>query len=309
VATLVVSSEQQVHFEFDRRHKPVAHVVPGDQVEVETTDRFYQTLEGSEIDRGRVAFGRANALTGPLWIDGAEPGDAVGLTVAKIELGRVTHVVYTARWRAGTFGVPESRVVRLEIAEGQIRLPNGGTIAHRPMIGCIGTAPALHVLSSLSPCGSTGGNLDLVELEPGVTIWLPCQVAGALLSLGDLHARMGRGEPVGAGLECAGRVYGTIRLAKEARLSGPVVVSKGRISFVGSHDSDRWDAERVAVGAAWRWLLAQIGGALDDAFAIAAGLLGVDCGGPAGANVVASFGLDDLVAAGVQLSGPWLVPA
>jgi amidase len=145
--------------------------------------------------------------------------------------------------------------------------------------------------------------MDLVELAPGATIWFPCRVPGALLSLGDLHARMGRGEPVGCGLECAGVVRGTIRLAKRKPIDQPVIVTSERIGFVGSHPDDLHLASRFATAAAWRWLQRCSAMTEELALAIAAALLEVNAGGPAGANAVASFPLPAFREAGVALSG------
>ena len=84
----------------------------------------------------------------------------------------------------------------------------------RPMIGCIGVAPAEGVGSTFMPAYPFGGNMDLRELEPGTTIFLPVQVAGGLLSMGDLHAAMGTQEPTWVSLEAAGSATLRIGLAK-----------------------------------------------------------------------------------------------
>src|SRR5690606_36031344 len=126
----------------------------------------------------------------------------------------------------------------------------------RPMIGCIGVAPAREAVSSLAPTARTGGNMDLPEIAPGATVWLPVEVEGALLSMGDLHARMGRGEPLASGLEWGGNIVGRVLLERGRSLAGPVVRTPERIGFVGTHDQDWRAAEAVAVRAAWAWLTA-----------------------------------------------------
>lgn len=303
MATVEIGAERPA-FVFSPSVPPVANARMGDEVVFRTAPSPYEAMTGAAIDTGRVRFDRVNVLTGPVFVEGARPGDAIGLSIGEIELDVAAYVVYVARWRGASFGLARSSVMRVAIVGQDVVLPNGGRIAARPMVGCVGIAPAAGAVSALSPCGPTGGNMDLVELGPGATIWLPCQVDGALLSLGDLHVRMGRGEPVGAGLECGGVVRGTVRLADGRAIDGPVVVTPNHIWFVGTHENDRVAAERVAVQAAWRWLIAEDAVDADAALAICAGLLEVNNGGPAGANVLAGFERAALGLAGIAV-GRW----
>lgn len=169
----------------------------------------------------------------------------------------------------------------------------------RPMVGCCGVAPRSGSLPTLSPTARTGGNMDLVELGPGATIWFPVEVPGALFSLGDIHVRMGRGEPFGSGLECGGVVSGVIRCASGRAPATPIVVNEHSICFIGT-GRDTTAAEAEAVQAAWLWLTGPGGLALQDALPACAGLLHLNFGGPAGANVVASFEREALVDAGAS---------
>jgi acetamidase/formamidase len=276
--------------EFKRDLPAQARVAPGTRVRFETDDRSYRDLTAQDIDRGRVRFETANRLAGPIHLDGARPGDAIGVRIESIEIATRAYAVYVARWRRGLFGIPDSVVTAVEIDEDGIHLPNGGVLALHPMIGCIGVAPASGTLSTLSPTARTGGNMDLVELRAGATIWLPVEVDGALLSLGDLHARMGRGEPLGSGLECGGAVVATLLLARDRGLLGPVVTDDERIHFVGTGEDDS-AATSTAVRAAWEWLTRESGVDRQTAILLAASLLELNHGGPAGANVVASFEL------------------
>jgi acetamidase/formamidase len=122
--------------------------------------------------------------------------------------------------------------------------------------------------------------------------------------MGDLHARMGRGEPLGSGLECGGIITGRVQLAKQRRILGPLFCTAARVGFVGTSNVDWRDAEAVAVRAAWEWLTLECGMAHEDATVVAAALLEVDAGGPAGNNVVASFPTADLLSCGVE-PGTW----
>jgi amidase len=297
----VTVPNRPARYAFVASAEPIARVGPGATVRFETSDDSYANLSGAEIDGGRVNFRKVNALSGPIWVEGAEPGDALGFRVDRIEVATRAFVVYVSRWRRRMFGLAESNVIEVTVGGDRVGLPNGRSIRVGPMIGCIGVAPASGSVSSLSPGSRTGGNMDLVEIKPGATVWLPVEVEGGLLSLGDLHARMGRGEPVGAGLECAGSVTGTVLLAPAMALAGPIFCDEWRVSFVGTSPDEWREAETVAVNAAWEWLTVSCGVLHDDALVICAALLDVDAGGPAGNNVVASFPLAELRDAGVQV--------
>jgi amidase len=293
---------QPPSFAFRAGAQPVARVRPGERVRFQTADASYAGLTGSEIDAGRVNFQKVNALSGPVWVEGVGPGDALGFSVETIELESRAFAVYVSRWRNRMFGMPDSRVVQVPIERDRARLGDDCSIRVEPMIGCIGVAPAHGSVSSLSPSARTGGNMDLVEIRPGTTVWLPVEVDGGLLSLGDLHARMGRGEPLGSGLECGGTVTGRILQAREIAIHGPVLCDGSRVSFVGTRPDDWREAESTAVRASWKWLTDRCGVATDDAIVICAALLDVDTGGPAGNNVIASFAVADLEQAGVTIA-------
>lgn len=296
----VTITSEPAEYAFRSGAPPRARLHPGDRVGFETSDASYVGLDGDAIDAGRVDFRQANRLSGPVWVEGAERGDALGFVIEEIKLGERAFVVYVSEWRRRLFGLDRSMVVESAIRDGRVQVAEGRSLPIRPMIGCIGVAPAHGQVSSLAPTGRTGGNMDLCELEPGSTIWLPVEISGALLSLGDLHARMGRGEPVGSGLECSGLVTGRVLLAKRRPLAGPVVRTNTRVAFVGTDRSDWRAAEASAVRAAWTWLTEECQISEPDAMAMCAGLLEVNAGGPAGNNVVASFPVAELVTCGVS---------
>ena len=298
--SILVVSNRPERFAFSASVEPIVRVAAGQRLRFDTSDDSYETLNGTDIDSGRVDFRRVNALSGPVFVEGARPGDALGFRVEEISVADRAHAVYVERWRRNHFGVSGSRVVRASLSAGMVKIESGRTFPIRPMIGCIGIAPARGSVSSLSPTARTGGNMDLIELCPGTTIWFPVEVQGGLLSLGDLHARMGRGEPLGSGLECRGSVTGTAIIAAGPRIAGPVVCDVRSIAFVGTSTVDWRDAETRAVRAAWNWLTST-GIDENDGLAICAALLDVENGGPAGNNVLAAFAIADLEAAGVAI--------
>ncbi len=276
-------------YSFNSKQDAALWVERGTSVRFRTSDKSYRSMTGELIDSGRVHFQKVNQLVGPVGIRGASPGDAFGIQIDSIEVGPSAFLVYPARWRNRTFGIAESKVVEVPIQNGFAHLPNIGKIAAIPMIGCIGIAPATGNHSALGPATSTGGNIVLVELVAGATIWFPVRCPGGLLSLGDLHVRMGRGEVVGAGLECAGVVTAILQTEKSIELVCPVAIDPTHIHFIGTHADDSAEAERIAVRAAWDWLAQDVSLSETTRLAICASLLDLNHGGPSGAIVVASF--------------------
>ena len=287
-------------FSFSRAHAARVEINSRDRVRFETSDVSYRNLTGEALDSGRVSFQRLNALAGSVAIAGAEPGDALAVQIERIDVGETAYSPYVAHWRSRLFGVRDSSVASYPIREGVVDLGGGKLVRLRPMIGCAGVAPTEGELSALSPTGPTGGNMDLVELSPGATLWLPVEVPGALFALGDLHAAMGRGEPTGAGLECAGSATVRFEVAKGLSISGPRVETSTQISFVGTDPRNTDRAIAVAIRTAWLWLTTDRNVAVREALTLCSALLDVNLGGPAGANAVASFDRVRLSEAGVN---------
>ncbi len=280
--------------------QPIAMVPAGRTVVFSVGDDMYRNLSSDDIDAGRVDFRKVNRLCGPVWIDQAQPGDAIGFTVDSIEPGPIAHVPFVARWRSQFFGLSSSTVDRLPVDRNAVRVSERISIDIQPMIGCIATAPASGTLSSLAPTGPTGGNLDLLSLQAGATIWLPVEVPGALVALGDLHASMGAGEPFGAGLECSGIVTGRFAIAPNLKLPGPRIESASVIQFVGCHRDSDQQSQRIAIQSAMAWLTDACALTDFEARAIFAAAADLSLGGPAGHNHLVSFDLERLERAGVK---------
>jgi amidase len=279
---------------FDRRFPAELRIASGQRVHLHLTDDAYAALNGEELDSGRVEVASLNRIAGPIAIAEARPGDALAVHIESIAPGPTGHVVYVARWRSRLFGVAASRVERVAIERGHAELSDGRRLPLSPMVGCVGVAPAAGAVSSLSPAAATGGNLDLVELRAGSVVYLPVQVPEALFSAGDLHAAMGRGEVVGAGIECGGELTLRFEVLAGRAPTGTRVLTPERCCFVGSHPTSTDDAERLAVRAAWEWILGTPDFPQASALAFCAAALHLEYGGPAGANVVAAFDRDAL---------------
>ena len=222
---------------FDRSIEAVAEVTPGATVCFETDDSAYLRLADGETLED-IGVENLNAITGPVAIRGAERGDALRIDVLAIDISRVW-----AAWLPG-FGTLGRRTSAVQIRpltiDGEwIHLSDGIRVPLEPMIGCIGLAPATGQASTLKPTFPFGGNMDLRELSPGATLWLPVQVPGAMLSLGDLHGAMGHGEPAHVSLEAAGSATVRIDLEKGRTLAYPRLRAGTDTIFIGMDDRTR----------------------------------------------------------------------
>jgi amidase len=225
-----------LYYEYSRHVEPRLRIEPGETVVVETEDAFSGQIRTNDDRRDRATMPYSNPQTGPIWISGAEPGDALAVTIESITptigqcVTRTSDPNQLAQWLGddcphGTHVCP--------IRDGQIHWNDKLTIPYAPMLGCIGTALAWGSPTTL-PAGPHGGNMDIVEVCPGNTIHLPVYVPGGYLYLGDAHAAMGHGELSASGLEMQAESVITVNLLRNKRLPGPRIESPGEIMTVVS---------------------------------------------------------------------------
>jgi acetamidase/formamidase len=225
-----------LYYEFSRHNEPRLRVEPGETVVVESEDAFSGQIrtDGDRRDKSKKPYG--NPQTGPIWIEGAEAGDSLAVTIQEIKptrgecYTRTSDPKQLAEWLGtecphGTHVCP--------IREGKIHWSESLTIPYTPMLGCIGTAPDNGVPTTF-PAGPHGGNMDIIETAPSNIVYLPVFVPGGYLYLGDAHAAMGHGELSASGLEMAAESVITIELAKDRRISGPRIETTDEIMTVAS---------------------------------------------------------------------------
>ena len=221
------------HFGWDNARPPVATVAPGETVLFECVDASGGQLgEGATVaDVAAMDFSKVNPVTGPVVIDGAEPGDALAV---RIEHFAPSGLGWTANipgfgLLADQFTEPGLIVWRYEAslapaAYGAARVPL------KPFTGVIGVAPAENGPHSVVPPRRVGGNLDIRDLAAGTTLYLPVEVAGALFSVGDTHAAQGDGEVCGTAIESRMDVALTFDLVKGADLRMPRFTTPGPVA-------------------------------------------------------------------------------
>ena len=225
----------QTHGVWDRSIAPIARVAPGDTIVVELENASGGQLDASSDVAALAAldFGRINPVTGPIYVEGARPGDALVVEILDLE---VDGWGWTANipgfgLLADRFTEPALRMSR--IANGTIEAFTGMRLPSIPMIGTIGVAPAESGAFSVVPPTRNGGNMDIRHVGAGATLYLPVAVEGALLSLGDGHAAQGDGEVCGTAIET--RAVATLRvsLERERFLPAPMVLTDARSQRTG----------------------------------------------------------------------------
>lgn len=225
-----------LYYEYSRHVEPRLRISPGETVVVESEDAFSGQIRTNADRRDRTLMPYSNPQTGPIFVEGAEPGDTLAVRIESIEpvggqcVTRTSDPNQLAQW-LGT-DCPHGTHV-CPIRDGQIHWSDKLTIPYQPMLGCIGTAPHWGVPTTV-PAGPHGGNMDIIEVRPGNTIYLPVFVTGGYLYLGDAHAAMGHGELSASGLEMPAESVITVNLLKGQRIPGPRIESPTEIMTVAS---------------------------------------------------------------------------
>ncbi len=245
--------------------EPIAQVKPGERVMVETLDAFENKIESPNVDISEViTLPYVNPLTGPIYVGGAEKGDSIAVTIHNIvntrdygvsciipQFGGLCGTVFTRTLNPDL----EQRILLHAIAKDGITFSEEldiPPIPYEPFYGTIGTAPEIEAISSLSP-GFHGGNMDAADICPGNTVYLPVNVDGALLYLGDGHAAQGDAEVCGVAVEIPTRGTITIDLIKGQGIGTPRVESSDYIMTIGSARPME-DAARIAFHELVLWL-------------------------------------------------------
>ncbi|HHX23992.1 MAG: acetamidase/formamidase family protein [Tepidanaerobacteraceae bacterium] len=230
--TFKVSSDNYM-FSFSKDIKPILHVEPGDEVEIETMDCFANQIMTNEDKMESLDWNRINPATGPIYVEGAQAGDALKVTIEKIQIGD-KGVVATGK-DLGVLGhLMESLYSRvLDIKDGQVIFNEHISFPINTMIGVIGVAPKEGSINCGTP-GSHGGNMDTKLIKEGSVLYLPVFVDGALFGLGDLHAAMGDGEIGVSGVEVCGSVTVKLELVKNMDITNPIVKTNDVTATIAS---------------------------------------------------------------------------
>jgi acetamidase/formamidase len=272
---------QNVHWGYyDARVSPALRIASGDTVRVETSvvrgvERLRAAGVADEeipeslkvVDREVTERVGAHVLTGPIHVDGAEPGDALAVEI--VEIGFL-HPYGIAYFVPGFGTLPDDfpytrfKLIRFDPTSGVADFGSGVTLRLAPFFGSIGVAPALGRLPS-GPPGPHTGNLDNKELVAGSTLYLPVHAPGGLLSFGDGHAIQGDGEVTLTALETSLRGTVRISLEKGKRLNWPRAETPTHYITMGLNP-DLDEAAKLATREMVDFLVSEKGLSRDDAY-------------------------------------------
>ena len=225
----------QCHLSWSNAHAPVITIAPGDTVTFENIDATSGQLTANSTlnDIKTLDFSLINPISGPVYVDGAEPGDALKVTLLEFQ---------PSGW-AWTAIVPGFGLLQSDFTEAALHMWKyekdfqtpamygpGARVPLKPFCGTIGVAPKESGSFSTVPPYAQGGNMDIRDINIGVELYLPVQVKGALFSIGDTHAAQGDGEVCGTAIESPMTVSARIELVKGANLKFPRYTTPGPVS-------------------------------------------------------------------------------
>ena len=220
-------------------NKPARYCKSGETVVFETRDCYDNTITSSERPLGDRE-GLSNPVTGALYVEGAEVGDILKVEIEDIKLR--SWGVMRSSTTAGVFHekYKKREAIIFQVKNNKIYFDDKLILEADPMIGVIGTAPIEKEGIPTTTPGKHGGNMDCKKIVKGSAIYLPVNVKGGLLSMGDIHALMGDGEVFICGLEIAGEITVKVSVLKNIKLPTPFLYSRGKVmSIQSAEDLDK----------------------------------------------------------------------
>ena len=223
-------------FSFCKTNEAVVSIDAPATIDVATKDCFSNQLREPEDAIDALDWDATNPATGPVFVNGAEPGDTLKVTINKIDVDEKGTVC--ALENEGTLGhiVFGNHVKIVHIENGEAVFTPEIRIPIKPMIGVIGVAPAGEAVGCGTP-GHHGGNMDNTMVAEGAVLYFPVAVEGALLALGDVHAVMGDGEIGVTGLEIPAEVNLTVEVIKGKAPEYPVLENEDSFSIIVSKET------------------------------------------------------------------------
>ena len=215
-------SKEHVIYSMDAKNEPIATCKNGETLVFECLDCFSNQLKTHHDKLDGIDMNHINPATGPVYVLGAKPGDALCVTIRDIEIPEVGTIVAEPNFGRLGHKIKESQTLRTHIYDQKLIDFEGHILPLKKMIGVIGTAPADQAVNTGTP-GAHGGNMDTIHITEGSKVYLPVNVEGALLAMGDCHATMGDGEIIGAGLEIPANVTVTVEILRDFDLPLPMV--------------------------------------------------------------------------------------
>ncbi len=256
-----LSREKRIYY-LDPEAEPAITIDSGEELMVETWDAFEGLRDPLQLD-ARALKGPA---TGPIYVNGAEPGDALKVDFLKITPKEgPAHMVMPGRGfleEEFTEGYPTV----MTIDGGQLVLPSGIRLSMMPSMGLVATTPT-YVQNTASDSGPYGGDIDMKELVEGSTIYMPVFVDGGLLAMGDCHALVGDGAVAGTGAECSSDTHIRVTVEKGMNIASPRALTPDHF-VVLSYGDELAPAMKQAVRDMVEFLVSEKGLAPYDAYTL-----------------------------------------
>lgn len=222
--------------EMSPSNPPVTHVQPGEQIKIRTVDCFHGCLRRETDTLGELPWNTINPCTGPIFVDGAVPGDILKIEIDEIALDK-RGITIQDKGDLLKYGIEQAdKSMHLNVSNEEILIGEHLSYPVSPMIGTIGTAPKEGSILTTLP-GLHGGNMDCAQIKPGSIVFLPVFHNGGLLALGDVHASMGDGEAVGCGVEIASTITMRLSLVRGEQFPLPLVICDDRLITIASADT------------------------------------------------------------------------
>ena len=262
--TVKIGKDQHV-WAFSADMVPIVRVDPGTVLEIQTWDCFTGQVQSESDTVEKLDLSRINSATGPIAVNGAEPGDSLSVTLIDIrpdcqgagmcipEWGQLIHKVKS----------PTTRIFKVE--DGIIHMNDKVFWPSRPMFGVIGVAPASGSIPTFA-ADRHGGNMDDNMNGIGATIHLPVFQPGGQLAIGDMHASMGDGEISGTGVEIGGTAIIKVDLIKGKSGGWPITETADSWITHGTTADSIDQALQNACDEAAKLLVDEWGFTIEDAF-------------------------------------------
>ncbi|NRG48373.1 acetamidase/formamidase family protein [Bacillus sp. CRN 9] len=217
----VITKDKGIIYEFSSENNPIISIPSRSTITIEAYDCFKNQIDSPKTVVSEIDWKQINPATGPIFVEGASPGDILKVKIEKIDLA--TQGVMVVGPNLGVMGhrITEMEAKIIPIVDGKARF-NDLNIPLNPMVGVIGVAPAGESVNCGTP-GSHGGNMDNKMVAEGATLYFPVFTEGALFALGDCHAAMGDGEISVSGIEIPANVTVTLEVLKGASLQHPML--------------------------------------------------------------------------------------
>jgi amidase len=226
-------SREKVFFAFGPALKEIARIPQGEEVVMETHDCFEGQIQTTSDLVDALDWNHVNPATGPLYIEGAQPGDVLRIDLLEVSVGKQASMVTLPGEGALGDVITEMETSILRVEGDQIVFKNKVRVPLRPMIGVIGVAPADDTVPNGTP-GPHGGNMDCTLVTTGSSLYFTVGVEGAMFGAGDMHAAMGDGEIVICGAETPGVVRFKAEVVDLKGLPTPFIETEKLVAVIQS---------------------------------------------------------------------------